>query len=163
MNIENTLLLRLNGYFSGDPRRIQHAAKVYLFASLIADGEHLDEKARKATVLAAIVHDVGIKVSEMKYGRCDGPLQEKEGPAEAEKLLAGLGLDDGIVTRISFLVGHHHTYTGVDGIDWQILLEADFIVNALEDGMPVQALESGLERIFRTETGKGIFRTMYSL
>ena len=153
MNIENTLLLRLNGYFSGDPRRIQHAAKVYLFASLIADGEHLDEKARKATVL----------VSEMKYGRCDGPLQEKEGPAEAEKLLAGLGLDDGIVTRISFLVGHHHTYTGVDGIDWQILLEADFIVNALEDGMPVQALESGLERIFRTETGKGIFRTMYSL
>ena len=79
MNIENTLLLRLNDYFSGDPRRIQHAAKVYLFASLIADAEHLDEKARKATVLAAIVHDVGIKVAEMKYGRCDGPLQEKEG------------------------------------------------------------------------------------
>ena len=31
---------------------------------------------------------------------------------------------------------HHHTYTGVDGIDYQILLEADYLVNADESHYP---------------------------
>ena len=30
-------------------------------------------------------------------------------------------------------MSHHHTYTGVDGLDYQILLEADYIVNASEN------------------------------
>jgi hypothetical protein len=28
-----------------------------------------------------------------------------------------------------------HTYTGVDGMDYRILLEADFLVNAHSDGL----------------------------
>jgi hypothetical protein len=27
---------------------------------------------------------------------------------------------------IAFLVGHHHTFTGIDNVDWQILVEADY-------------------------------------
>jgi hypothetical protein len=47
------------------------------------------------------------------------------------------------VDRVAFLVGHHHTFTGVDGIDWQILLEADYLVNASESGTAVECIRAG--------------------
>ena len=41
-----------------------------------------------------------------------------------------------MVERICYLIGHHHTYKDVDGADYQLLLEADFLVNAYEDALP---------------------------
>ena len=41
-------------------------------------------------------------------------------------------IDADMLERICFLVGHHHTYKDVDGLDHQILLEVDFLVNAGE-------------------------------
>ena len=32
------------------------------------------------------------------------------------------------------LIGHHYTYDHIDAPDWQILVEADFLVNLFEDG-----------------------------
>ena len=49
------------------------------------------------------------------------------------------------VKRVSFVVGHHHTYDGVDGLDWQILLEADYIVNASENAYSKENLQEFLE------------------
>lgn len=57
------------------------------------------------------------------------------GPDEAEKLLNKLGVDEKIIERVCFLVGHHHTYNMIDGLDYQILVEADFLVNAYEDNL----------------------------
>ena len=34
------------------------------------------------------------------------------------------------IARVAYLVGHHHTLRGIDGIDYQILIEADYIANA---------------------------------
>lgn len=31
-----------------------------------------------------VVHDIGIKIAEEKFGACNGKLQEQEGPQEAE-------------------------------------------------------------------------------
>ena len=33
---------------------------------------------------------------------------------------------------MAYLVGHHHTLKDIEGIDYQILIEADYIVNAYE-------------------------------
>ena len=30
------------------------------------------------------------------------------------------------IERVKYLVGHHHTYDNIDGLDYQILIEADF-------------------------------------
>ena len=30
---------------------------------------------------------------------------------------------------------HHHTYSKVEGIDWRILLESDYLVNAYEGSL----------------------------
>mgnify|MGYP000340972515 FL=1 len=33
--------------------------------------------------------------------------------------------------RVAYLIGHHHTYDKIEGMDYQILVEADFLVNIL--------------------------------
>ena len=60
-----------------------------------------------------------------------------------------------------YLVAHHHTYTDMDGIDYQILVEADFLVNFYEDGLSTEAIQSAMEKIFRTDAGKALCRISY--
>ena len=43
------------------------------------------------------------------------------------------------MNRVTYLVGHHHSPEQIDGIDYQILIEADYIVNASENGRSQQA------------------------
>lgn len=155
------LFLRMIAYFSGDPRRIQHFMKVHSFARIIGSKERLDETSLFILEAAAYTHDIGILPAEKKYGRCDGKLQEQEGPIVAQKMLSDLGVENYMVDRICYLIGHHHTYTNVDGQDYQILIEADFLVNLYEDDEDRRTMEKVYTRIFRTQTGKEIFRQMY--
>ena len=55
-----------------------------------------------------------------------------------EAFFDGLPVECSDVERISWLVAHHHTYTNIDGPDHQILLEADFLVNAGESSYHAQ-------------------------
>ena len=87
--------------------------------------------------------------------------RNKEGPPEAEKILVRLGFDRESRERICYLVGHHHTYRGIDGPDYQILVEADFLVNLYEDGAGEEAARSAGEKIFRTSAGKKILKQMF--
>lgn len=159
----NNLCSMMIEFYRDDPARIQHFIKVHSFAKLIGEEEHLDEKLLYILEAAAYVHDIGIRPAEAKFGRCDGKLQEQEGPAEAEKMLKNLGFDQDVIDRVSYLVGHHHTYTGIEGMDYQILVEADFLVNLYEDNASREAAEHALQRIFRTESGKSICRDMFGL
>lgn len=160
---QNELLKEMIAYYRGDPKRIQHFLKVYQFAKMIGEEEGLKEDTQYILETAAIVHDIGIKPAEEKYGNCNGELQEQEGPAEAEKLLGMLGYEPEVIDRVSFLVGHHHTYQNVDGIDYRILLEADFLVNLYEDGLKSEAVRKAYDTIFRTRTGKELCRVMFDL
>ena len=148
-------------YYDGDPKRIQHFTKVRSYARLIGIGEELDDASLFILEAAAYTHDIGIRVAEEKYGRCDGKLQEQEGPIIAQKMLSQLGFENYIVERICFLIGHHHTYDNIDGLDYQILVEADFLVNLYEDDAGNRAIDKAYKRIFKTETGKKIFRLMF--
>ena len=157
------LALRMVEFDAGDAKRIQHFLKVHSFAHLICVGEGVPEHTRLLTEAAALVHDIGIHAAEAKYGRCDGKLQEQEGPAPAAALLRETGFDEADVQRICYLVAHHHTYDAVDGPDYRILLEADFLVNAYEDALPVGAVRTARERIFETATGTRLLNTMLAL
>ena len=155
------LFMDMIAYYDGDPKRIQHFTKVHSYARLIGIGEELDDASLFILEAAAYTHDIGIRVAEEKYGRCDGKLQEQEGPIIAQKMLSQLGFENYIVERICFLIGHHHTYDNIDGLDYQILVEADFLVNLYEDDAGNRAIEKAYKRIFKTETGKKIFRLMF--
>lgn len=65
------------------------------------------------------------------------------------------------IERVKWLVAHHHTYTNVDDMDYQILLEADFLVNAGESGYSKTAIENACKKVFRTATGTRLLKSMY--
>jgi hypothetical protein len=148
-------------YFGTDVRRINHALKVYGFASLIARKEDLSNLELEIIDLASILHDIGIPVSEQKYGSCIGKYQEIEGPPIAREILESIGASPEIVDRVCYLIGNHHTYTKIDRIDFQILVEADFLVNFFEDEMGENAIRSARGKYFKTETGKLVLDRMY--
>lgn len=163
MNKNNELIQQMILYYAGDPKRIQHFLKVYEFAKLIGEAEQLDSQTQHILETAAIVHDIGIKNAEAKFGNCNGKLQEQEGPAPARELLSSLKYAPNVIDRVCYLVAHHHTYQNVDGSDYQILLEADFLVNLYEDGLDSSAASNARKNIFRTNTGITICKTMFGL
>lgn len=149
------------GWERGEPHRIQHFLKVHSFCRYLGMEEGLDPATLRRLELAAVVHDIGIRPSDEKFGKHDGPIQEREGREPARALLRGIGVEKETAERIVYLVGHHHTLTGVDGIDWRILLEADFLVNSQEKGMPLSAIRRAEETFFQTESGKWLLHAQY--
>ena len=150
-------------YNAGDARRVNHLLKVYGFSKAIGVKEGLDTRAQEILEIAALTHDIGIRNSERKFGDCSGEHQQTEGPPEAETLLSSLGAGRDIIERVCWLIAHHHTYTNVVGLDYQILIEADFLVNAFEDGMSPDEIASVRKKIFRTQTGLEILDALYFL
>lgn len=148
-------------YDAGDPMRIHHFLKVHAFAAEIGRSERLDERTQFILEAAALTHDIGIHLAEETYGDCSGKYQELTGPSEAETLLKSLGFAGDIIQRVCYLIGHHHTYDMVDGPDYQILLEADFLVNLYEDSISPEGQQQIYEQIFQTETGKRLCRLLY--
>lgn len=157
----NKLHLEMINLYSGDSKRIQHFCKVYSYAKLIGEMEKVDQDTLFILETAALTHDIGIHLCEEKYGDCNGKLQEKEGPAIAKRMLSELGFGDDVSDRVQYLIAHHHTYTDIDGIDYQILVEADFLVNMYEDNLSKDAIEAAYNTIFRTESGKRICKEMF--
>lgn len=155
------LAMKMIDYDAGDRRRINHFFKVTSYARTIGEKEQLDESTLFILTAAALTHDIGIKVSMEKYGNCDGPHQEKEGPPIAEKMLSGLSFDRAVIDRVCWLIGHHHTYTDVNGIDYQILIEADFLVNLDEGGASPETIAHVRKTIFKTKTGLAIFDRLF--
>jgi len=148
-------------YFQMDVKRINHSLKVFVFAQIISDDQSLDKKTKEIICYASILHDIGIKQAEKKYNSSKGKYQELEGPFIAREMLSDLKISDEIIDRVCYIIGNHHSYTKVDSIDFQIIFEADFLVNIFEDEMSKEAIENIKENIFKTETGKKFIRTMY--
>lgn len=164
MTPTQTLALAMIDYNNGDPKRIQHTTKVHAYASMIGRSEGLDEETLFILESAALVHDIGIRASEQKYGHQNGKLQEQEGPAVAREMLTRLGgYSERQIERICWLVGHHHTYHVCEDLDYQILIEADFIVNLYEDNESPNAIRAVGKNIFHTQSGTRILETMYSI
>lgn len=161
--ILDELFLETVKYFDGDVKRIQHFTKVHAYAALIGRLEGLCSEKQFILETAAIVHDIGIKNAEKKYGNCNGKLQETEGPPVAKNLLRSLKFDEDTINRVCFLVGNHHTYKNIDDLDFQILSEADLIVNFCEEGTAVSGIENALENIFKTETGMELCRSIFKI
>ena len=158
------LLAAMIEYDKGDARRIQHLIKVHDLAAAIGTLEGMEADELFVLEAAAILHDIGIHVSEAKYGSCNGKYQELEGPGEAEKLLQQLGgFTAEQIERIKYLIAHHHTYTEIAGPDYQILVEADFLVNLYEDNAPASAVKSVQEKIFKTEAGLVMLKNMFAI
>ena len=148
-------------FYKGSIHDIGHFLKVWAMAKTIGELEGLDKHTQEVLELAAVVHDISCPLCREKYGNTDGKNQELESPPLVETFFEGLSVERGDVERISWLVAHHHTYTNIDGLDHQILLEADFLVNAGESGYARSTIENFRQRVFRTSAGTGLLDSMY--
>jgi len=131
MLIDDILEAAIN-YNGNDVKRINHLIKVFSFA-----------------------HHIGV------MEKCDVKTQEIEGHPVADEILKGFDLDDAIKDRVLFLIGHHYQYNAIDGMDFQILVEADFLVNIFEDGMDEKSIKSVKEKIFKTKSGTNLLEKLY--
>ena len=148
-------------YYEGDPKRINHFLKVYGFAKAIGERESLPEEEQLILEIAALTHDIGIRNSEIQYHSSAGNYQQIVGPPEARKLLEENAIPNHIIERVCWLIAHHHTYSDIKGMDYQILVEADFLVNAFEDVLGEKEIRYFEEKIMRTATGKAFLDKIY--
>ncbi|WP_407314583.1 HD domain-containing protein [Desulfosporosinus sp. SB140] len=148
-------------YFGNDVRRINHAMKVYSFAKTIGELETISDEKFQVLEVAAILHDIGIKESERKHNSSSGTYQEIEGPPIARELLSEFKLGSEFIDRVCYLIGNHHTYSNIDNMDFQILVEADLLVNIFEDSLSEQAINLLKEKYFKTRSGNSFLECMY--
>jgi len=156
-------IIKMISLSEGNEHDINHFLKVWGYARTIGETERLDERTLKTLELAAVVHDIACPLLRKEHGSAPGGLQEKAGPDLVREFFSGSDIDADMLERICFLVGHHHTYKDVDGLDHQILLEADFLVNAGEQENDRKAVRSFHKNVFRTQTGLALLENIYIL
>ncbi len=147
----------------GDQKRIEHSLKVYGYASLLGVMEGLSAEARQVLELTAVLHDIGIHVSEAKFGYSDGQKQEIEGPPVARLILEDIGVSAEVVDRVCFIISKHHTFSAIDGLDFQLLVEADFLVNSVEEGVSPEGVEKFVSLNFKTSSGKKLIKELFQI
>jgi HD superfamily phosphodiesterase len=157
----NQIVLEMINYFGTDIKRINHSLKVLGFSKAICAGEQLTENKKIIIELSAVLHDIGIKVAEQKYNSSAGRYQEIEGPPIASTILLSKNIDNAIIQRVCFLIGNHHSYAKIDNIDFQILIEADFLVNIFEDNMSIEVVKSIKHKYFKTNIGNKLISDLY--
>jgi HD superfamily phosphohydrolase YqeK len=148
-------------HFGSDTKRINHTLKVAQYAEEILkiEGGH------PLVVLgAAYLQDIGITEAEKKNGSASVEDQEKEGKVIAEDILMKLNVQRGIVNEICDIIGHHHHPRERETLNFQILFEADWLVNMQENGLSKdpKKVEETIEKNFRTVTGKNLASELFS-
>lgn len=160
----DALKMSMIEFFRGDAKRIQHFLKVSSFAVAIGKGENADDHTLFILEAVGYIHDIGIRIAEKELGHYNDQLQEKLGPPAARDMLKNLDFKENDIDRICLLIANHHTYTAdIEGLDFRALLEADACVNMYEKNVSHDAITAMLRNVFRTETGKHIYKTMFDI
>lgn len=147
------IMNEMSAYYGYKRKRVAHFVKVWGYARQIGLAEGLSDDEQFILEITALMHDIGIKPAEEKFGSTAGPYQEAEGPGAATPILEKYEFTKEEIARICYLIAHHHTYTDIKGMDYQILVEADYLVNLDEHQLERHTCESVRKNIFRTEEG----------
>lgn len=153
----------MHKFDTGSPERIQHFTKVHSFATQIGKQEKLDDETQFILELTALLHDIGIKVAEEKHGFSNGKLQEELGPDVARELLSHYEIKEEVVDRVCYLIANHHTYTNIEGLEYRILVEADFLVNLYENSVDEKGILSVYNKMFVTDAGRAMCKVMFNI
>ena len=154
---------KMIAWSDGNLHDISHFLKVWAYARTIGEQEGLDAETQFLLETAAVIHDIACPLCRKKYGNTNGKNQEAESGPLVEQILSDTDLTAQQKERIGFVVCHHHTYEGINGMDWQILLEADYLVNAEESGYAKTAVRQFRDTVARTAAGKRLLDSVFQL
>lgn len=160
MTVKDKLLKELEEFFGNDIKRIEHAKRVLSFSEELLKSEKADWH---IVIPASILHDVGIKIAENKYGSAAGHHQEAEGPAIARAILLKIGIKKENIDEICQIIAHHHSPGKINTQNFKVLYDADWLVNLKDevDMKDKEKLSAMIDKIFLTETGKKTARRIY--
>ena len=160
MNISQ-LLEKMIAFSDKNIHDIDHLIRIWTYAKIIGELEDLDTDTQFILEVAAITHDIACPLCREKYGNTNGKHQEQEGARMVRDFLADTGMDAGQIERVAWLVGRHHTFSNIEGPDYQILIEADYIANASENNYSEANIRNFLDRIAGTASGKRLIEEIF--
>lgn len=141
-------------YFGPESQWVDHTRRVHGYARQILDGEPAADGA--IVEAAAMLHDIGIPEAERRHGSAAGPYQEQEGAPIAREILARLGADAQLTETVAALVGSHHSPGEIQTPEFDVLWDADWLVNLPKDRAHL------IDTLFHTATGRVLARTLFS-
>ncbi len=149
------VIVEMKQVYKDRPQGIEHTLRVLNNAEVIMAEENLSDQDQELIAIAAILHDIGIPRALEKYGSSKSTFQEQEGGVIARSILEKLGYDSDKTDRVCYIVGNHHTKSKIDGLDFQIIWEADLLVNLenMEISKTPQKLEGYIKENFKTQGG----------
>jgi HD superfamily phosphohydrolase YqeK len=158
--LRERIALEMKKYFGTDFKRVHHAIKVARFAEQILKMEGGNPL---VVMGAAYLHDIGVHEADRKYGSHSGHYQEMEGPAIAREILERLNVPKQMIDEICDIIGHHHSPREEETLNFQILYEADGLVNTEEEetSKDRKKVEELIGKVFRTTTGKRLAEKLY--
>ena len=147
-------------YFGDDRKRIENAHRVTAYACMLMEEEPANPD---LVVVTALLHDIGIREAERKYGSSAGNLQEIEGPPVAREVLTRVGFNEAFIGEVCEIIASHHSPGEIDTENFRIIWDADWLVNLgdecdLSDGSKTEEM---IKKIFLTRTGRRIARQTY--
>ena len=161
------ILSKMIAASNGNIHDIDHLLRVWAYARTIGELEGLDAETQYLLEVAAITHDIACPLCREKYGNTNGKYQEQEGAVLVRSFLADTGMTEAqsaaispflkvvpVEVRHADIVGHHHTLRNIHGPDYQILIEADYIANASENGYSKQSVMHFMDTVMKTASGK---------
>ncbi len=146
-----------------DLSQITHTESVHNFTRLLACLEGYDEHRQLLLEMAALLHDIGCPNAKSNYGNTHASNQEKEGALLAKQLLQSYLIDEDDKQNIVKAVGLHHHYKELKQMGFELLAEADLIVNLLEGYYPMQQAETLFTTMVSSKSGKVLYRNMFLL
>ena len=155
------IIEKMIAFSDGNIHDIDHFIRVWTYARTIGMLENLDVETQYILEVAAVTHDIACHLCREKYGNTNGKHQEEEGMEMVTEFLSDTGMTKEQIRRVAYLVGHHHTFHDIDGIDHQILLEADYIANASENGYSRQNVETFIQNIMQTSSGRKMAEAIF--
>ena len=158
--VRSSIIEEMEAFFGADEKRIAHAKNILNYAEELLKQEQGDWN---IVVPAAILHDVGIKIAEEKYGSAKGAYQEQEGPPVARKILLKIGLRMDAIDQICEIIAHHHSPGTIDTLNFRILYDADCLVNVREDveSRSREERQRIIDRTFLTPAGKALAQRLF--
>ena len=160
MKTEETMI-KMISRAEGNLHDIEHFLKVWGYARTISKAEELSSFRQEVVETAAIVHDISCPYCRRKYGSAPWDKQEAESAALLAEFFQGEDMAGDVKNRVVYLVSHYHTPALIDDVDFQILIEADYLVNASEHGFSKEKIKEFGNAWFRTETGRKLLQTMF--
>jgi len=158
--LRGRIALEMKKYFGADFKRVHHAIKVARFAEQILKMEGGNPL---VVIGAAYLHDIGVHEADRKHGSHSGRYQEMDGPAIAREILERLNAPKQMIDEICDIIGHHHSPREEETLNFQIVYEADWLVNFEEEGFSKdrKKVEELVAKVFKTVTGRQLAENQY--